>query len=247
MHKAHVLLSITSIALLTGAGHPPHPGGRTAEDILAQARATYAALKSYADTGTVDVEYGSANDPSHDRHSFRTFYRAPRFFYFEFIKQHDADRLLVWSDLEAFHSWWRTTGTETTYPKGQGTTAFLTAESPTNHSVTQIAPLILAGAGLTGTLTELGEAADAGLENVGGHPCHKLVGVARSLYGSGRVFNVRRTTVWIDTASYLVRKVFEDSPGGTAPTLVSRVTTTFVPHANPALDDGRFRFTPPSR
>lgn len=246
MRRTHILWLTASIPLLAAAGFPPHTRRSAADDILARTRGVYAALKSYADSGTVDVEYGQARDPSHDRHSFRTLYRAPRLFYFEFIKQHDADRLVVWSDLEAFHSWWRTTGTQTTYPKGEGATAFVTAESPTSHSVTQIAPLLFTGAGLTGTLTELEEAADAGLENVGGHPCHKLVGVAQSRYGSGRVFNVRRTTVWIDTTSYLVRKVFENSPDGTAPTLVSRVTTTFTPHANPALDDGRFRFTPPS-
>ena len=247
MHRASRLLLIGSFPLLAAVGGTPPVRRAPGEDILARARATYAALKSYADTGQVEVVYGQAKDPSHDRHTFRTLYRAPRLFYFEFIKQHDADRLVVWSDLEAFHSWWRTTGTSTSYPKGQGSLAFILAESPTSHSVTQIAPLLFPGAGLTGTLTEFGDATDAGLDTLAGHPCHKLVGVAQSMYGkTGRVFNRRQTTVWVDAESYLVRKVFEDSAEGTAGTLVSQVTTTFSPHANPPLDDDRFRFRPPS-
>jgi outer membrane lipoprotein-sorting protein len=247
MRPTSILLPIASFVLLASAARSPRPDEATADDILAHTRAAYAALKSYADTGTVVLEYGQARDPSHDRHSFRTYYRAPRLFFFEFVKEHDADRLVVWSDPEAFHSWWRSTGAATAYPKGQGNLAFLLAESPTNHSVTQVAALLFATAGLTSTLTEFGDATDAGMENVAGHPCHRLVGVAQSTYGkTGRVFNVRRTTIWVDAESYLVRKVLEDSPEGTALTLVSRMTMTFSPHADPVLEDARFHFIPSS-
>lgn len=242
---------IPLLVLITALlGTPARPPGRRGhvEDLLARARATYAQLKTYADSGTVEVPYGHANDPSHEVHAFRTYYRAPRLFFFEFTRQAGTDRLVVWSDLEAFHSWWKSTGSLTDYPKGQGTTAFLLAESSTSHSVTQIAPLLFSTAGLTGTLTELGDVTAERIEMVGGYPCHKLIGVAQSTYGkTGHVVNVRRTTIWVDTASYLVRKVFEDSPAGTPASLVSRVTTTFTPHANPALSDERFRFAPPTQ
>ncbi len=248
MHGAGRLLVIASFPLLAAAGRTPPARRAPGGDILARVKATYAALKSYADTGQVDVEYGQARNPSHERHTFRTLYRAPRLFRFEYIKQQDADRLVLWSDLDTFNSWWRSAGTTATYGKGQGTMAFLLAESSTYHSVTQLAPLIFAGSGLTSALTEFGDATDAGLDTLAGHPCHKLVGVAQSTYGkTGRVVNRRRTTVWVDAESYLVRRVFEDSPEGTAVTLVSRVTTTFTPHANPTLDDDRFRFTPLGR
>ncbi len=87
----------------------------------------------------------------------------------------------------------------------------------------------------------------AGTEVVGGRPCQKFVGVAKSTYQtSGRVVNVRGTSVWIDAESLLVRKVFEDTPEGGAAGYANQVTTTFEPQVNPVLDDSRFHFTPPS-
>jgi outer membrane lipoprotein-sorting protein len=53
---------------------------------------------------------------------------------------------------------------------------------------------------------------------------------------------VRKATVWIDPETLLIRKVLEDASDGTG---TSRLTVTFVPQANPPLDDARFTFTPP--
>jgi outer membrane lipoprotein-sorting protein len=224
-------------------------GAGTADDILARSRAAYASLRSYADTGTVVIEYGPVGAPLREQHAFTTRYRAPRSFYFDFIKDRETDRFVVWSDDEAFHTWWQTTGVAQTYPKGQGAAAFSTGASITKGSLMQISPLLFPQAGLAGTLTEFSDASVAGTEAVAGRPSHTLVGVARSVYQqTGRAVNVRRTTVWIDTETFLVRKVFEDSPEGTAGSIVSRVITTFDPQANPTLDDGRFRFAvPPTR
>lgn len=217
------------------------------EDILARSRATYAALKSYADTGTVDIEYGPSSKPIRERHTFGTYYRAPRRYFFDFTKHQKADRFVVWSDEESFHTWWQTTGVENSYPKGKGATAFVMAAMPTKNAVAQIAPLLFSQAGLVGTLTELGDASVVGTETLNGRSCHKLAGIAKSIYpATQHVTNVRRTTVWIDAETLLVRKVVEDTPRGTPAGLVSRVTTTFYPQANPRLEDGRFSFVPPS-
>lgn len=87
------------------------------------------------------------------------------------------------------------------------------------------------------------EASDAGTGIIGGHPCQRISGVARSVYRvTGRMTNVRRTTVWLDSATLLVRRIAEDASEGR---IVNRRTTTFEPVVNPALDDGVFRFTPP--
>jgi outer membrane lipoprotein-sorting protein len=218
-------------------------------DVLARTRAAYKALKAYSDTGTVDVEFGPAAAPLRERHTFRTLYRAPRHFYFEFNEDQRAggERFVVWSDADAFHTWWSTTGLENSYPKGQGAAAFALGAVPTKNALLQMAPLLFQEAGLTGTLTEFTEAAVAGTEDGGGRASQKLTGIARSVYpATGHVTNVRQTTVWIDAATGLVRKVFEDTPRGTPAGTVGRTTTTFEPVANPALDDTRFRFTAPS-
>jgi len=244
MNRTIGVLSL--LAFFTVSGMDP---AAQEPDVLARSRATYASLKSYSDTGTVDVEFGPASAPLRERHAFRTHYRAPRHFYFEFNedKRAGGERFVIWSDLDAFHTWWSTTGIENSYPKGQGAAAFTQGVLPTKNSLLQMAPLLFPNAGLTGTLTEFAEASAAGNEDVGGRPCQKLVGIARSVYpATGHVTNVRRTTVWIDAETGLVRKVFEDTPRGTPAGNVGRVTMTFEPVANPALDDARFRFTAPA-
>jgi hypothetical protein len=72
------------------------------------------------------------------------------------------------------------------------------------------------------------------------------VGVARSTYRTGHEHNVRRTTIWIDQETLLVRKIFEDTPRGTPATSIMRVTTTFEPVLNPTIEDSRFRFVAPT-
>jgi outer membrane lipoprotein-sorting protein len=242
MTRALLLTAAAIVALLVVAGRSTHVSA--AEDLFARSRAMYASLGSYADTGTIDSEFGPAGGLVHERHTFTTRYRGPRHFYFDFVKQDNADRFVVWSDDEAFHSWWQATGVADTYPKGEGASAFINGSVPTMGSVSEIAALLFPQAGLGSTLTELGDLAPAGTESVGGQATQKLVGVARSVYkGTGHETNVRKTTVWIDPETLLIRKVFEDAPGGGQ---ISRITTTFVPQANPTLDDSRFRFTPPA-
>ena len=224
------------------------PVAATQPDVFAKSKALYAGLKTYTDTGSVDYEFGPAKSPSREHHTFKTFYRAPREFLFDFVKQQNSDRFVIWGDAEAFHTWWQSTGIQELYPKGQGAGAFAAAATPTSHAVMMLAPLLFAQAGLAGTLTELGDIKPAGTETVNGRQCQKLVGVAKSVYAAtGHETNIRPTTVWIDAETLLVRKVFEDSPQGTPASDVLRFTTTFEPRANPALDDALFRFTPPVR
>src|SRR5688572_27231312 len=86
------------------------------DSILARSRKLYASLKSYADTGTVMVEYGTS---SVSRHAFKTYYRAPRQFYFEFTedKADGGSRAVIWCDGGDFQSWGTETGVHSVYPK----------------------------------------------------------------------------------------------------------------------------------
>jgi outer membrane lipoprotein-sorting protein len=221
----------------------PTPGAQ--DDILARSRARYAALKSYADTGTVLYDYGVARV---SRHTFKTYYRAPRNFLFDFTedKADGGSRFVIWCEGEDFQSWTSDTGIHTVYPRGQGTTAFVTTSAPTFGASMQMASLLFASAGLVSTLAELAEMTPAGTEDIDGRAAQKLTGIARTTYGTGHVTNVRRTTIWIEPDTLLVRKIFEDTPKGSPAGIVRRVTVTFEPQANPTLDDSRFRFVVPS-
>jgi outer membrane lipoprotein-sorting protein len=228
----------------------PRPEGvRAAEDdVLAETIKVYSTLKSYADTGTVLSEFGANASYTH---TFKTYFKAPRQFYFEFNadKRSGGRQIVIWCDGGDFQSWDSSLATHQTYPRGTNTTlsAFGAAASPTGGSVGMIPSLIFAGSGLAATLTELKEYSVAGTEDVGGHRSHKLVGVARSVYPkTQRETNVRRAAVWIDAETKLVRKVFDDTPKGLPITAVNRTTLTFDPKANPPLEDSAFRFTVPS-
>lgn len=224
----------------------PRTASVRAADALAQSRAAYAALQSYADTGSVVYEFGSdVSHPSKERHRFRTLFRRPRSFLFDFLKQ-GTDRYVVWADDQAFHSWWKTTGVQYDYPKGQGAGAFSGGVVQTKGSLIMIPPMLFAGAGLVGPLTQFGDAEDDGKEAIDGHDCVRLVGVAKDVYPSGKEVNVRKVIVWIDAKTMLVRRVFEDTPRGGMAGSVSRYTTSVDPQANPRLDDAAFSFTPPS-
>jgi len=238
------LLAGIALALATSIT-PRAAGPVAAADVLQRSRTVYASLRSYTDTGTVDYEFGPAASPLHERHTFTTYFRAPRHFYFDFVKQPHVDRFVVWADDEAFHSWWQQPGLNQTYPKGQGAGAFVTGSVPTGGSITLIAPLLFAQARLTGTLTEIVDPTPAGTEVIGGRMCQKIAGTAKSVYqASGHETNIRKAIVWIDAETLLVRRVFEEMQGGAANN-VSRTTTTIDPQANPTVDDARFKFTPP--
>ena len=219
-----------------------------ADDIVSRSIAMYASLKSYADTGVVISQFAAG---SSYRHTFTTYYRAPRNYYFEFAadKASGAARLVMWCDGGDFQSWSSALGEHNVYPRGSNTvlSGFAAQASPTSRANTLIAGLLFAGGGLVSTLNEFADYTVEGVEEVGGHRCHKLVGVARSMYRqTQRVTNVRRAIVWIDADSLLIRKVFEDTPQGSPSSAVNRTTVTIEPQANPTLEDARFRFAVPS-
>ena len=231
-------------AAILSAVLAPRSASAHAADVLAQSRAAYAAMQSYADSGKVIKEYGSDPlHPSSDTHRFSTRFRRPRRFLLDFRKQ-GGDQYVVWGDDQAFHSWWKTTGVQYDYHKGQGSAAFSGGAVQTSGSLLMIPPLLFSGAGLVGPLTQFGDAEDDGKEAIDGHDCVRLVGVAKDVYPSGKEVNVRKVIVWIDAKTMLVRKVFEDTPRGSGRG-VSRTTTVLEPQAEPKLTDAAFAFTPP--
>jgi hypothetical protein len=237
-------LIATASVLLTFA-LPRTARSAAPDDVLARSRAMYAALRSYADTGTIEVLYGSAGDPSRDQHTFTTlFNRAPRHFFLEFRKQ-SGDRYAIWGDPDTFHTWWKTTGVQDDYPNPNNLGAFSTADYQTSGSAMKIPLLLYSKAPLQGPFSHFDDPLMDGTEEIGGHRCYRLVGGAHDVYGlTGREVSIRKMTVWIDADSLLIRRVREE-PKGVLPGKVSRTTTTFEPQANPALDNKRFQFVPP--
>lgn len=213
-------------------------------DLLERSRAAYAALRSYADTGTVTVETRLPGGPlTVERHTFSTRFRAPRNFYLEFTKDPNAgrERLVIWCDGGDFQSWWSATGVHEVYSGGRGVNAFTTAVFPTHGTAYRIPPVLFPRAEMHGPLVDLKDVRVEGMEDAGGRRSHKIAGVMQAHFGAAL-----RVTVWIDAETLLVRKMVEETQTGSSSGDVDRVTTTFDPIVNPNLDDSRFRFAVPS-
>ena len=217
-------------------------------DVLDRSRAMYAALRSYADTGTTTTEYRSPGAPAMiERHTFSTLYKAPRQFLFDFQKDPKVgvERFVIWGDGEDFHTWWSATHVHDTFPRGRGAIAFALGSMPTKGSGVLIAPLMFGQGELHGSIADFAVTGGGEIEDVGGRRCYKLVGQVGLAYGSGAVAGARQVAVWIDVETLLVRRVFEDTPVGTGSGITTTITTTFEPQANLAIEDGRFRFAVP--
>ncbi len=241
----HHLLPLFALAL--AGGDPPGTDAK-AEALLEASRAAYAALASYADTGTLTHEMagpGSTAAVIRETHTFRTAFRTPRNYLFEFRKA-GGERLVVWCDGGDFQSWWSASGVHETYAKGKGGNAFALASYPTRGAIVHIAPLLFAAAGLQGPLVALNEPKILGEEDLNGRRTVKVLATVGLAYGkTGTVTNTRATTVWIDKANHLVLKVVEDTPNTAPKGSLDRITTTFEPRANPRWEEGVFRFGVP--
>lgn len=214
--------------------------GQSAEGILQKTRDTYTQLKSYADTGTVLYEYGTSSE---DKHAFSTaFNRAPRHVLLDFHKQ-SGDRYVIWADPDAFHTWWKTTGQESDYPNPSNTPAISLSEPQTSGVAVKI-PTLLYGKAFESAMLKITDPTLDETQEVGGHRCHRIRGRASVVYAAtGNEVNVHQVTVWIDTESFLVRKMLEEWKP--LPGQRNRTTTSYEPQANPVLQETAFKFVPP--
>jgi outer membrane lipoprotein-sorting protein len=236
------LALLTAALVISGSSHAQ-------EDYVARSLAAYAALKSYSDTAVVETELKIGDGPTiRERHTFVTRFRGPRQFYFEFNEDPSAggDRFVVWSDDEAFKTWWKTTGVEETYGVGRGVAALVSAFGVTNQAAAIVAPVLFPQANLRGPLLNFESGTFEATETVGERPCHRVKGLQRSVYANtGGGEQMRETTLWIDAETFLLCRMYEDTPNGTVAGTVQRVTTTFQAQANPELADAQFAFSAP--
>lgn len=241
--RGAVALLLVAMTASFASAADPAPAAGSAGDIWQKTVAAYAGLKSYSDSGKVLIELPGLTET----HNFTSRFQSPRFYFFDFTKHEDSDRYVIWSDAQAFHTWWRTTQLEDEYPPGTGINAFGQADFLTAGSALKLAPLIFAGSGLQGPLLNFDDMQLDGTEDLGGHKCYRLIGMTRDVYAAtGNVVNVRQITVWIETGTYMIRKIVEDSPRGTPPAQAGQTTTTFDPTPNPKLDATSFHFEAPA-
>ena len=250
--------SLIPIALIALAGtadtgavrHAPY----SASEVLTKMRAAYAALTSYADSGTVIDDNGGFVD----RSTFRTFFtREPNNLFIEFravaSEYKDGNRvpltahIVLWMENGELQTWSGADQAHSTYPRaeGQQVNAVKNAGYYT-HGVSVLIPSHLySKAGMASPVHAAEEIEADGFETVNGRKCYRLLGVERWRYPSGQETGVRAITIWVDAETYLILKVFEDTPKGYPRNQISHRTTTIKPRANPKLAPTLFRYTVP--
>jgi outer membrane lipoprotein-sorting protein len=227
-------------------------------DVLAKSIKYYSTLTSYADTGTVRRETAGIVDDAR----FTTYFRrTTRDLFFDFQSltsltrstrfsiDMTSARTVIWmskGEMQTYDG--RTQAHEAINPEAGGQVRALQNGNYASQGVSILIPsLLYAHSRLPSTILQIGEAAPAGVEEIDGRRCHKITGVAAQFYPSGQRTNVRAVTVWIDSETQLIRRVFEDTPKNYPAGGVSRLTITLQPQANPTIPDAKFQFTIPAR
>ncbi len=244
--------------LVAAAAPDTGTAGRTAfdaDDVLAKTRAAYAALASYADSGTVaDQTSGFTNHST-----FRTlFTRAPRQLLIDYhavdSEGTNGDRLplnshvVLWMENGDLQTWYSQAQAHDTYPAdgGQQVNALQSAAYRTAGISVLVPSHLYTQSGLVSQVHATEEAEADGFETVNGRRSFRILGVERWRYPSGRETGVRAITLWIDAETYLIHKIVQDTPKGMARGVISRRTTTIKPQANPELEPAHFRFAVPA-
>lgn len=207
--------------------------------VMDRSRAAYAALDTYADSGTVVVESGIAGAVLVERFTFRTAFKRPRQYLFEFVGP--DDRVALWCETRDgdFHSWWKTTGVHEVHGNRTGINAFLTTAAPTKGTSLYLVSILLPQTELLASLWDF-KPTGAVRDTIGGRAHLKLTGEMKGHFGSGRPI-----AIWVDPATLLIRRIVEDTPAESPAGSVDRVTTNFLARANPPLTESTFRYRVP--
>jgi outer membrane lipoprotein-sorting protein len=227
-----------------------------ANDVLAKMRAAYEKLTSYADSGTVlDASSGYT-----ERATFRILYtKDPSNLLIDFrsigseydtgIRVPNDQRIVLWMEKGELQTWSTVSQRHETYPAagGQQVNAVQGADVFTRGISVLVPSHLYSKSGMASAVQATEDAEADGFETVNGRKCYRLLGVERWRYPSGQETGVRAITIWVDAETYLILKVFEDTPKGYPRNQISHRTTTIKPRANPKLAPALFRYTVPER
>jgi hypothetical protein len=227
----------------------------SAEDVLGKSRAAYAALTSYADSGTVLDESAGFTD----RLTFRTlFTRDPRQLLIEYravdseykngFRAPLSNHVVLWMENGDLQTWSSKSQAHETYPAdgGQQVNALKSSAYGTAGVSVLIPSHLYSKSGLASSVHATEEAEADGFETVNGRRCFRILGVERWRYPSGQETGVRPIALWLDAETYLIHRIVQDTPKGMPRGSISRRITTIKHQANPKLEPAQFRFAVPA-
>ena len=208
-----------------------------ARDILRRTARIYRASKSYVDTGTVQTVYSIKSGERTGETRFKTAYVAPFDFRFESTMNdfvYFDVGFIAWRDRDGVDVWLSSSPDIIEYVNSIQD-ALDAGAGISRDSSGMIPGLIFPGTKLGGDIVRLTDAIRIEDAPIDGFDCFQVQGFRWPNTGES-------TTVWIDKATFLIRKVYEEGkiPGGT-----TRTTWFYKPAINVPVDAASLRFNKP--
>ena len=228
----------------------PPPAGAAEPTPVAILRAmekAYAGCRSYRDAGEVRTALVTDGGRAGSERPFTTVFVRSGRFRFQFTDPGLGDRsssYIVWSDGSQVRSWWD--AKPGVRQPGSLQAALAPAAGISGGSSVRVPGLLMPEELGEGSLLIAPERIEDGTDR--GAACYRVTGKSRktpyTLSMGARVLTVRDETVtlWIDRATYLLRKVQETR---TFDTYTSESTTTYTPEVNVEIPAAQLAFGAP--
>lgn len=201
-----------------------------AKEIFDRVVQTYGECDTYRDTGIMTRTFLAGENVQEEAQTFSTAFERP--YRFRFECREAENRYIVYADAATVRAWWD--AREGIQPMSSLDEAIARAVGPSNGASHTIPRLLLPerirGRSLA-ELLSLERLSDAMLEDV---PCYRVTGADRS--GAPYV-------VWIDRASFLVRRIDEEHAFSEFNTTDR---TVYYPELNAELPDDAFHLNVPA-
>ncbi len=237
---------ILAHASIVSAAIPPDSANRTkgesltAEAILMGMAEVYATCSSYSDTGLVKTTFFTEQGTNTDEKPFKTAYIRPSRFRFEFRDSMFASQqtddsemslMIVWRNGPDVQTWWGIRpGVEKHTSLGMAIAGATGVSGGSAHTI----PALLMDRSTIGgrTLLDMKDIERIDDALIGGTDCYRVHG----LFGAGS------TTVWIEKARLLVRRIDEQR---TIRDFRTEETTMYEPCVHGEVTEEMLAFTPP--
>jgi hypothetical protein len=190
-------LFVAALAVQSCGADEPTPDKMTGREILDRMANVYARCRSYRDAGVVQTMFVQANGNRTVKRPFKTAFVRPDRFRFEYTEKQRVweNRFIVWQNGRDVRTWWSVRpGVEKPESLGLAIAGATGVSGGSAHTIpAQLLPTEIGGRQLT-EMRDVKRAEDAKLDKV---DCFRIEGK----------FVDSPMTVWIDSHTFLVRRI----------------------------------------
>lgn len=197
------LTTASAVALLASRvfGEPSTTARASAQELLQRMAQTYSSCRSYQDKGTVALTFKAHTPPHIDEWSFRTAFVRPGEFRLDFESGRGRETNTIWRHGSTVLAKW---SGERTVERLDSLSSAVAGATGISSGVAHTVPALLMPEDIGGwRLTELQDVVRLENDRLGEASCLRLRGVG----GEGLP-----VTVWLDSETYLIRRIDEELP-----------------------------------